>query len=86
MVGIIPRREPEGVAVFRMTPDDMAFLREALPIQRHIELVRSRSLALASDSLRVLTAAYDDGKLSEPGYLAMVCAIADILSPDGADQ
>jgi hypothetical protein len=25
-------------------------------------------------------------KLSEPGYLAMVCAIADILSPEGADQ
>lgn len=83
---IIPKREPESVAVFRMTPDDMALLRVLLPIQQHIELVRSRSLALASDSLHILTEAYADGKLSEHGYLAMVCAIADILSPEGADQ
>ena len=83
---IIPRREPESVAVFRMTPDDMAVLRILLPIQLHIELCRSRSYALASDALRALTAAYADGRLSEHGYLAMVCAIADILSPDGVDQ
>lgn len=83
---IIPKREPESVAALRMTPDDMAVLRILLPIQLHIELCRSRSYALASDALRALTAAYADGRLSEHGYLAMVCAVADILSPEGAVQ
>ena len=82
----IPKREPENVAAFRMTSDDMATLRELMPIQLHIELCRSRSYALASDALRALTAAFTDGKLSEHGYLAMVCAVADILSPEGASQ
>ena len=82
----IPKREPENVAAFRMTSDDIETLRELMPIQLHIELCRSRSYALASDALRALTAAFTDGKLSEHGYLAMVCAVADILSPEGASQ
>ena len=85
-VHTIPMREPESVAAFRLTPDDLVLLRELLPMQLHIELCRSRSYAMASDALRALTAAYGDGKLSEHGYLAMVCAIADILSPEGAVQ
>lgn len=82
----IPKREPEDVAAFRLTPDDMATLRVLLPIQLHIELCRSKSYALASDALRALTAAHVEGRLSEHGYLAMVCAVADILSPEGAVQ